>query len=353
MSLVYCESFDGLDWNLGRVVNTYSGNTTATGGPHGTYLQTFQQQIHQVALKAADEHATIIMGAMIYHKSAATADDGNSTAGFFRFYGDGGTTTHVTITKNPTTGAIIARRGAGNGTILGTSATGVFPNDTWVHVEAKVVLHDSTGSVEVRVDGSVVLNLTSQDTKNGGTASVFSRLALGASHNGGGSPRLFDSWIILNGVSSGVTGALNNDFIGPSRVFFSLPDGDGTPENWSLSSGSDSYALTDEATPNGDTDYIYSSSTAVKTQLTMTDTTGITGYDVLGAQTVIYAKKADAGSASFRAGLYSSSAADNGGDWVLGESYLTYVDQFDGDSAGNQLTPTTLNASEVFVETRT
>lgn len=59
-----------------------------------------------------------------------------------------------------------------NGTILGTSAKGVLPDEQWSHFQIRAKVHDTTGACRILCNGTEVLNLTSQDTRNGGTGII-------------------------------------------------------------------------------------------------------------------------------------------------------------------------------------
>jgi Collagen triple helix repeat (20 copies) len=61
----------------------------------------------------------------------------------------------------------------------GTSAAGVVAANTWVYLEIKVKMHDSTGTLEVRANGVPVIGPTTGiDTKAGGTKAVFDSIRL-------------------------------------------------------------------------------------------------------------------------------------------------------------------------------
>lgn len=88
-------------------------------------------------------------------------------------------TSHLTFMLN-TDGSIGVRRGGTSGTVLGTTATGVIVASTsvWQYIEIQAVLSDTVGAVTINVAGTQVLALTSQDTKNGGTKTVFDAIEI-------------------------------------------------------------------------------------------------------------------------------------------------------------------------------
>ena len=61
---------------------------------------------------------------------------------------------------------------------LGQSASSLIAPDTWYYIEVRAVLHDSTGSVTVRLNGVDVITLSNVDTRNAGTKTVFDTVRL-------------------------------------------------------------------------------------------------------------------------------------------------------------------------------
>ena len=79
-------------------------------------------------------------------------------------------------------GTIQARRGSG-ATVLGTSASS-YSHTTQRHFEAKLFVNNSTGTLQVRVDGVVALNLSGIDTQEQSTDDITQiRVSSGLSHS--------------------------------------------------------------------------------------------------------------------------------------------------------------------------
>jgi len=62
---------------------------------------------------------------------------------------------------------------------LGVTVGGLYTTTTWAYVEVQARLHDTAGSVIIRINGVERLNLTGLDTRNGGTKTVFDTVHLG------------------------------------------------------------------------------------------------------------------------------------------------------------------------------
>lgn len=102
-----------------------------------------------------------------------------------------GTTVHIGIYTN-SAGKIEAWRG-GAGTPLQTS-TPTFVGSGFGHVEVCGTVHDSTGAIEVRVDGIPWITLSGADTRNGGTGVIDNvNIAVNAG-------RVLCDWIIHDGT---------------------------------------------------------------------------------------------------------------------------------------------------------
>jgi len=139
------------------------------------------------------------------------------------------------------------------------------------YIEVKVYFDNSVGTVEIRINGETVLSETGLDTEihtpNG---------CIGARwYSWGSGDSRIDDMYVAQGAGA--------DFLGPLRVFHLKPDGDTADEQWTLSGGSDSYALVDENEPVDDDTTYLSGTTGQKTLFTYEDVpAGLT--DVHGVQ---------------------------------------------------------------------
>lgn len=222
-----------------------------------------------------------------------------------------------------TTGAIAAYRGDGGGTLLGTS-TALLTADTWHHLEVKVSIHDSTGTVEVRLNGVTILNLTGQDTQATAIAST-SQLVLRTRNNSGGADCYVDDLYAWD-----TTGSANNNFIGDRKVHTLFPNADGASEDWTRSTGADSFALVDDFPPNDDTDYISTATAGHLTALGFQDLpANVTG--IAAVQAVYRARKTDAAATDVRTRARSGGTDANGTTRPMTTSYNYYQDIYETD----------------------
>jgi hypothetical protein len=126
-------------------------------------------------------------------------------------------------------------------TLLGSSATFPIVTNAWQHVETKVVQSATVGSVEVRVEGRVVLLL--ENLNLGANPSGNIGLGQDNAQNGLGRIAYYKDLIVWSGTGSEV-----NDFQGSVAVYDLVPMGDNSL-NWTASTGSTGWNLIDDDIP--------------------------------------------------------------------------------------------------------
>jgi hypothetical protein len=113
-----------------------------------------------------------------------------------------------------------------------------------------VFSHLPAGSCIVRVNGVVVLNLTGIVTGEGGADSASNFQFRGI---GGGGTYIDDFYL------NDLTGAVDNDFEGPIRIYALLPGADSAPLAWSPSVAGPHFPLVDSV-PIDPSKYVYDAS---------------------------------------------------------------------------------------------
>lgn len=233
----------------------------------------------------------------------------------------------ITITLD-TTGILSCWRGNGSGskfqTKLGDTGVPVITANAWNHIEAKVKIDNSTGTVEVRVNGVTVLNLTGQDTQASGLAesSQVRVEVTGAGVTG---------FYIDDIIAWDTTTSFNNDFVGDRKVITDFPDADTADVAWTRSTGSSNFGVIDENPPNDDTDYLTTSTLNAKAGVTWPDLP----TEVTNVAAVIFthrSKKTDAGDANIQLTLGSGGGSSAvGTDRPITTAYTLYWDVFQVD----------------------
>ncbi len=206
--------------------------TLIDGPTFGKSLQWSDTEVYPAIEFLLVPTGTIVMGFAYKH--------GGSGSGILvRFKYEGATQTSLHLSWN---GLLEARRGTSSSNVLGL-ATEPLRVGTWNYIDVKVVLHDSTGSIQVRLNGQDIINATNVDTKASSGVVAYTSVFIEAFERGawddlyiyddtGGDPSLQGSRVIEN----------------------LLPESDDTSQ-WTPSTGSDHYALVNDSTIN-DTTYI-------------------------------------------------------------------------------------------------
>lgn len=232
-----------------------------------------------------------------------------------------------------------------NGTVLGTSSASLNVGG-WQYIELKVTIHDTTGSYELRLDGVNILSATSVDTKNTANASV-NQVQIGLDGSVSGGPiYVFDDFYILD-----TAGSTNNNFLGDIRIDALYPTADGNYTAWTPSTGTDHYALVDEATPNT-TDYNSSSTAGQKDSYVMSNPPALSSQAIYGVMVKVAALKDDAGSRSLKVGVRSGTTDSLSAAQALSTSQVYYSSIHEVDPAtGLAWTVAAVDALETLVET--
>jgi hypothetical protein len=208
-------------------------------------------------------------------------------------------------------GEIIAYRltAANAGTVLGTSANGVIAANTWHYIELELVVHDTTGAFKLYVDGVQVLNLTNVDTRNGAPTTVDTiQLGNCVGTTGVGVHNYDDLYIDDGGVK-----------LGERRVETLYPTSD-VAQGFARSAGAVNYSLVDEATANGDTDYVQGSVVGDVDTYGLGDLSS-TPAAITAVQFNAYAMKTDAAARSIALQAKSGATTSDGANLALAGSY--------------------------------
>lgn len=156
-----------------------------------------------------------------------------------------GSTVHLAIRFQVASGHVAAWRA--DATSLGSVYAGVITNQ-WLCFETKVVVDDSSGVVQIKVDGDLVLDLSSQDTRNGGSGYVDR--VVWHYNSGASRQRYLDDLVIRDDTWPGLGGVLV------------IPvDSAGDSTQWTPSTGSN-YECVDEI-PATYTDYVSTAGTNI------------------------------------------------------------------------------------------
>ena len=145
-----------------------------------------------------------------------------------------------------------------NGISGATQATGTTPirGLTWYHIQIKVTINNTTGSVHVKLNGQDEIHtgggpVTSLDTQVSANATA-NKIALVAHQEW-----YFDDLWICN-TTTNTPGPPNDDFLGDIKVETLFANGVGNSSQWTPLAGSN-YENVDETATDDDTSYVFSS----------------------------------------------------------------------------------------------
>lgn len=253
----------------------------------------------------------------------------------------GGGSTHLILGVN-TSGGLTVYRGT-TSTVLVSSSNGIITYGAWQHIELKATINDTTGAVEVRLNGVAVITLSSVDTRNAGSAGI-DRFSIGQIDPIGSHVRFCDLAIWNSSGSS------NNNFLGDCRVDTIFPTSDGTYTAFTPSTGSSHYALVDEASVNT-SDYNDGASSGDRDSYGMGNLTALTSSTVYGVQVAAAVQKDDAGARSAGTMVRSGSTNSDGAGAALSTSQVFICEIYEQDpNATAAWTESTVNAMEAGVK---
>src|SRR6266702_3468605 len=299
---------------------TVTSSPTIVSGRTGSCLRCANG--HSVYVTAAPEGDASICVNVAVRFSTLPATPGN-----FIVIGDN-TNTHVTLAVNSSGTLAVYRSNqsviSGNSpfaninTLLGTGTIALLAN-VWYWIGLKVTIHDSTGTVDVQVNGAVdtPLTLTGKDTRNGGTATA---VIVGIGQNVSLTSVDFDDFVVND-----TSGSTNNDLIADSRVDFHLPNANGSNTAWTRSTGADDYAVIDENPPTDDTDYLSTSTLNAITTVNIQDFKN-SGATIAAVQVNLLTRKIDAGTCGL-APVIRIDSTDNVGTQVNPSTTYAYQRQ--------------------------
>lgn len=334
MSIVWIDGFDhygnqntGRDNMLAGAWTQLSGTSNprpdSTNPRTGTYAMRFNNGVSDQGARRnlGAGYDVVGMGFAIYLPNLPTLNDRFCVMSF----SNGGNIPFVSIVVQ-STGAIAAKAGEFDDSAFGTSTT-LLTALAYHHLECWVRIDGSSGSVEFRLDGVTILNLTGINTGTGNVEQVS--VGRGAPFDSGVTGWDVDDIFVANN-----SGTQNNSFLGDKRVWPIFPDADTEEADWVPNSGTTGYTQINETSPDGDTSYVEAAAPAESSQQ-VSDY----GVQALPAEVVAVAaimmqgmlKKTDAGTCTVKQSVLSSGQISSGSLHPLTTAYTYYQDVFELD----------------------
>jgi hypothetical protein len=227
----------------------------------------------------------------------------------------------------------------GGTTVLKTSTAAGLTINNWFYVELKVKCNSSTGTFEVRVGGVDVCSDTGQNTK-AGTHDYHNGFRLSTNL---AACSLCDLYVL------DASGAINNDFLGNSRVVTIRPNAATGDVDFTPDSG-DNYARVGEVICDDDTSYV-ESGTSTNKDLYGYAAIGLTA-DIAGVMVCTDCRETDASSFSIKTVCLSDATESADAGQAIGSTgYVTRSRVIEQDPDGPATwTHTSLDAAVFGME---
>jgi hypothetical protein len=250
----------------------------------------------------------------------------------------------LALREGGTTQVDVVLRGDGtlqvtrNGTVLGTTSPGAttITADTYFYLELRAVIHSSTGSVQLRINGQTLLSVSGVNTQ--ATSNAFaSELQLGnarvlASYAGVALPVDYDDLYVLDGTGA----APHNALLGDCRVVALVPIGQElveftptTAPNWDC---------VNEIPPSS-ADYNEAQAVGGRDRFQYQALPALVNPVIYGVQVSLYCTNPDTGPRLVAAHCLSGGTEMDGTAQPLPGTYNYLQDRFARDPAGALWTP--------------
>ena len=335
--LLFFDGFDGYDasadlTNFGKWdnVSVALSSTVRVGSGKCADLTSWD---HYFEKYRALTGKTLFIGCSFYYTGAPWSGYMGGNNGVILAVNSAALTPQIVLAYNNITKKIVLLSTT-SGSVLSTGNIIVEPN-TYRYIECKVLVDNSAGIFEVRVDG--VLDITySGDTQYQSTNAVGS-VSYGLGAGTSNKMRIDDCYICDS------LGTINNTYLGEQRSEIITPASDSSVA-WTRNTGASNFSAVDDAigAPDDNTTYVSSSTSTQKDEYGLSDLTGVNA--VAGVKLVTRAQKDDVNPLSFKHGI-KSGAVDQQVTYSLGIGYANFIDIFEtSDGAGTAFTPTTVNS---------
>lgn len=209
-------------------------------------------------------------------------------------------------------------------TLIGTSDPTGLQQNVVAYLEIKVVLHASTGSVTIKVNGTTVMALTNVNTSG---ASTTAWTTFRTPSIAGGTESSTFRWYIDDVMVMDGSGSAYNDFIGDHEGLYVPADGEGAHTDGTPSAGADRAAMVDEASADGDSTYNSKAASAERDSFTLSTwpASGVIGP----IQVVAQVRKEDNGAANIALGVRISGTDHDGADQGMNTTYAIKREVFE------------------------
>lgn len=345
MAVRFIDSFDHygyldvlLKWD-----GLYQTNLSGVAIPSSTYLAigsgrnstnglTLKNNSGGVFLrKSVDNQSSWIVGVAVYMSALPT-----TTQPIIIFTDGNSYQTELTISSSGFLGLSVNN-------VVKTTGTTALSANTWYFLEITTSHSASVAAnaCTARLNGVLEVTMpTATNTKPSGNA-YSNGIILHAPPN---VTVTFDDFYACD-----TSGSVNNAFLGDMRIECLFVANTGTNTNWTPNAGSN-YAAVDEPAQDGDTTYVSTSTVTTKDTYLM-GTLSSSPITIAAIQTVMIARKDDAGSRGIAPVIRSAGTDYTGTTVTIGDTYSCFLEVRELDpGTSSAWTYTTINAMEAGVK---
>lgn len=225
------------------------------------------------------------------------------------------------IAFDPTAGSLYFYRG--NFAALLGIYPAVMLAGVWTHLQFKIKLDATTGTIDVRKNGNIVSDFSLTGLNTSGGTSTANGITLNGNFGGTFSNVYFDDLLVFDS-----SGATLNDWAGDLRAFTLFPSSDTAQKDFVSGTGlATNAASVNESPYNGDTTYNASSVVGATDLYNLTDLP-TTPLSIAVVQGRAVTRKTDAGTRNAQFVLKSGSTTSFGTSVPASTSYTASVDGF-------------------------
>jgi hypothetical protein len=307
MSLVFYSGFDYYDTpQINRIWPYYSNGTSISPGRFGGRAWGWNNQGGYLAATIPNS-STVIVGMAF---SIAYGDPTNPIL----LLQDATTSTSNPITQvdlrvTTDAGFQITR----NGTIIATTQSHLFAFGFWNYLEFRTDINNSSGYVEIRINGQSLFTLGSLNTKYSGNGYANMIRVQPFGNTGQFNFKIDDMYVLNNG------GSVNNQFLGECRVQTQYPVANGELNQFSAIGAASNWQAVDELTPDDDTTFVRSGVVGNVDDYQM-GSVSLSGT-IYGIQLNVMHRKDDVGTRTIAPIIRSSSTYYEGNQFICQSDY--------------------------------
>lgn len=210
---------------------------------------------------------------------------------------------------------------------LQTTAGGVIAANTWHYVEVELVIHDTTGSFKVWVDGTQVINQTGVDTRSNVGVNPADAdtiwLGIDGSNPAGSNVCSFDDFYYRD----------TNTHLGPCKIETLRPDADTATKDFTPNSGTANFSRVNETLVDGDTSYVQASVVGNRDLYTLGDLSSAPA-SIYALNVCQFAEKTDAAARTIYNSVQSNATDSDGSAFTLAASYGRFDRILETDPSG-------------------